>query len=118
MNNYKRLYVGKASQYHMYEHHMVWMRAHGDIPEGKVIDHINENKADNRLENLQLLTHGQNNRRSVKGNIYKLSGNRSRPYIGQRQAFKIRFKKTFGTPGGAQMFINTCLLGGSTCAMS
>lgn len=32
----------------------------GDIPDGYIIDHINDNVLDNRIENLQLLTPSQN----------------------------------------------------------
>ena len=36
----------------------VWFK--GDIPDGYVVDHINNNSFDNRPENLQLLTVGDN----------------------------------------------------------
>ena len=37
-------------------HRFVWECFNGIIPEGKVIDHINNDKEDNRLCNLQLVT--------------------------------------------------------------
>ena len=40
------------------------------IPEGMVIDHINDDKHDNRLCNLQLMTTQQNNKKSVKNHDY------------------------------------------------
>ena len=47
-------------------HRLVWECHNGIIPEGKVIEHINENKEDNRLCNLQILTQKQNCQKSAK----------------------------------------------------
>jgi site-specific DNA-cytosine methylase len=41
-------------------HRRVWITKHGIIPDGYVIDHINNTKQDNRLCNLQLLTSAEN----------------------------------------------------------
>ena len=48
-------------------HRFIWECFNGLIPEGKVIDHINNDKEDNRLCNLQLLTSQQNNKKISKG---------------------------------------------------
>lgn len=40
-------------------HRLAWMYVHGELPEMD-IDHINGNTADNRIENLRLVTHQQN----------------------------------------------------------
>lgn len=40
-------------------HRFVWECFNGSIPDGKVINHVNEIKHDNRLCNLQLLTQQQ-----------------------------------------------------------
>ena len=52
-----------------YAHRVVWESAHGPIPDGMQIDHINGIKNDNRLENLRCVTVQQNqyNRADVKG---------------------------------------------------
>ena len=42
-------------------HRLVWEWHNGPIPEGLEIDHINNNREDNRIENLQLLTKAENN---------------------------------------------------------
>ena len=63
-----RKYGGKQKIY--YVHRFVWECFNGNIPEGKVIDHINNNKEDNRLCNLQLVTQQQNCKKSAKDRDY------------------------------------------------
>ena len=52
-------------------HRMKWAWFYGEAGEGYVVDHINEDKQDNRLENLQLLTPSQNLEKSRKLNEHK-----------------------------------------------
>ena len=63
-----RKYGGKYKVY--YVHRFVWECYNGNILEGKVIDHINNNKEDNRLCNLQLLTQQQNCKKSANNRDY------------------------------------------------
>ena len=51
-------------------HRFVWECFNGLIPEEKVIDHINNNKEDNRLCNLQLVTPQENCKKSAKNRDY------------------------------------------------
>lgn len=51
-------------------HRIVWIDSYGIIPDGKVIDHINGNKKDNRLSNLQLLTPSENSTKARKDGAY------------------------------------------------
>ena len=53
-----------------YVHRFVWECFNGLIPEGKVIDHINNDKEDNRLCNLQLVTQQENCKKSAKNRDY------------------------------------------------
>jgi len=48
-------------------HRLVWEAFNGAIPDGMVVDHINFNRADNRLSNLQLLSRGDNARKRSDG---------------------------------------------------
>lgn len=57
-------------------HRVIWMSVFGLIPEGFVPDHINNDKSDNRLDNLQLLTGADNSKKAhAEGRIdYDASG--------------------------------------------
>lgn len=50
-------------------HRLIWIAANGLIPEGMMIDHINRDRSDNRLENLNLVDAKGNaqNRRNYSG---------------------------------------------------
>lgn len=40
-------------------HSLIWENHYGEIPPGCVIHHVNGNKKDNRIENLQCLTRSE-----------------------------------------------------------
>ena len=56
---------GDRKQTTVYAHRFIYECYHGIIPKGLVIDHINDNKKDNRLCNLQLMTYHQNNKKEA-----------------------------------------------------
>lgn len=41
-------------------HRLIWEHVHGQIPDGKEIDHINGNRSDNRISNLRLVSRSEN----------------------------------------------------------
>ena len=75
-------------------HRLKYILAHGEIDDEMTVDHINNNKDDNRLANLQLLTRIENGtkRRVSKG--YHKNHNRWRVII-----WKDHVKHNIGTYG-------------------
>ena len=53
-------------------HRIIWIAAHGIIQDGYVVDHINNDKQDNRLCNLQLLTPQENSQKAKNDGLYKI----------------------------------------------
>lgn len=54
--------VINGKRYQVKEHIAIWEETYGPLQEGEVIHHINEIKDDNRIENLQKLTHTEHRR--------------------------------------------------------
>lgn len=52
-------------------HRIIWISQNGVIPDGYVIDHINNDKTDNRIENLQILTPQENSAKAKNDGLYK-----------------------------------------------
>ena len=68
-NGYMRHRVrkyGATNRKTYYVYRFVWECSNGMIPEGKVIDHINDGRADNRLWNLQFVTQQENSKKIAK----------------------------------------------------
>ena len=83
------------NQQHHKTHRLVWVWHNGDIQPGLVVDHINDNKSDNRICNLQLLTASENT-----GKHYATNKTSGLPlYVRHNNGgFQARYKgKTLGT---------------------
>ena len=59
----------KGRNHKFYEHRLIWFWHHGKWPKDE-IDHINGNRADNRIENLREVTHMENQKNQK---VYKNS---------------------------------------------
>jgi len=106
--SYKKMKVKGTKNKTVYFHRYIWEQAYGAIPKGMVIDHINGNTLDNRIENLQCITHIQNIQRSPlkQGYVYK----RGRWWYGKRTINKVTKKQKFGSKCGAYLFSVTAFL--------
>lgn len=60
----------KGGKKNVLVHRFVWEYFNGPIPKGLVVDHINSDRKDNRLVNLQVITMSENNR---KGRATKIT---------------------------------------------
>lgn len=64
---YQRVYLSKGGKsYNRYVHCLVGAAFMGPCPKGLETNHINGNKEDNRLENLERVTHSQNTQHSFR----------------------------------------------------
>jgi hypothetical protein len=57
------------------QHRIVWIAANGPIPDGLEINHLNGQRDDNRLVNLEIVTHAENVLHARRG----LARNHTRP---------------------------------------
>lgn len=71
VNGYKVVSIRNgATKLQCRAHRIVWISQHGVLPEGYCIDHINKDKQDNRIENLQLLTPQENSSKAKDDGLY------------------------------------------------
>ena len=72
-------------------HRLVWMSVFGAIPEGMVVDHINNNKRDNRISNLQLLTPEENSHKAKVEGLYAVGDKNPNSKVSDRDRLVISF---------------------------
>jgi HNH endonuclease len=78
-NNYLMITINKMTNS---IHRIVWEQVNGPIPTGKVIDHIDNNRQNNMISNLQMLTPSQNVKKSVPNRDYSFAKNN---YLNKRR---------------------------------
>ena len=75
-NGYRTLCLQKDMEFYTFcEHRCVWTWFNGEIPDGYVINHIDFNRSNNKIENLEAITQTQNLKHSQDaGRANKASG--------------------------------------------
>jgi hypothetical protein len=90
-NGYWMLRWNVGGKYvYQFEHRSVWEQANGPVPDGHEIHHVNGDKGDNRLENLQLMRgfdHRQHHLRKYHSRDEELAARRE-----QARAYRARRK--------------------------
>ena len=75
INGYNRIALSKGGKYHyIMVHRIVASMFISGYKEGLEVNHINGNKLDNRVENLEWVTKSQNVAHAFKNNLYKPRG--------------------------------------------
>jgi len=73
-----------------YAHRVVWEAAHGPIPDGMQIDHLDANAGNNALSNLDLVTPKQNRARQAQRNLMRYGCRSTYCKLTPEQALAIR----------------------------
>ena len=73
---------GAAGRVRQYAHRLVWFMFNGPIPDGVMVDHIDLDKSNNRLDNLRLVTKSGNAQNSMRrGYFWDTRANKWRAQI-------------------------------------
>ena len=88
----KRGYIDICSDVRVYKaHRLAWLYVHGAWPEA-LIDHINGDKADNRLANLRPATKSENGAHRTRMEPRNTSGHRNVRWLPRMKKWEVRFK--------------------------
>lgn len=100
-NGYKIVMIQKDKRCrYMCEQRCVWWWFHPDTDESMVVDHLNCDRGDNRIENLEAVTSAENARRtSERGRCNPPVGEKSgKTKLTDREALAIRYLQQQGMP--------------------
>ena len=87
-----------------YEHRQVWIQHNGSIPHDMQIHHINEDKTDNRIENLRAVTRSVNQHNKGGLGVCVDKRAKARPYMAYiKNNQKHKTIGAYGTLCGALM---------------
>jgi hypothetical protein len=100
-------FQGKGERQPKYVHRIVWEMHFGFIPEGMVIDHINRNRSDNRIENLRVVTPCENTQTDDGKCVYfdARRSNQKKPWYARFKRNGKGFFKTFGSEQEAESWV-------------
>ena len=71
-NGYYKITTKQEGNFEKYLHRLIYEEHYGEIPKGHIVHHKNENKLDNRIENLELMTKKEHTILHSTGNTYWL----------------------------------------------
>lgn len=94
-NGYLTVNLKTVDSQHLFfkYHRVIWYYFNGEIPEGYEIDHINGDRADNRLENLRIVTHTENvNNPLTIERIKKARSKEKNPFFGKHHSEETKKK--------------------------
>ena len=71
-NGYYLISTAREGNFEKYLHRLIYEEHYGEIPKGHFIHHKNGNKLDNRIENLEAISHAEHTKLHSIGNKYWL----------------------------------------------
>ena len=91
---------GKFKQSHI----VIWEMHNGKVPDGLELDHINRDRADNRIENLRAVTRSVNQHNKGGVGVHYSTRAKARPYVAHiKNNQKFKTIGSYGTLCGALM---------------